>query len=58
MSSLSEDNQSGGIEAFKRVVKFQIDLRGGLLYYNLIIFRLSICAFPITGFRESRADQR
>ena len=33
-----------------RVVKFQTDLRGGLLYDNLTIFRLSVCTFPVTGF--------
>ena len=35
---------------------FQTDLHGGLLHNNLTIFRYSLCAFPVTGFRESQAD--
>ena len=33
-----------------RVVKFQINLRGGLLYNNLTIFRKSVWAFSVIGF--------
>ena len=33
-----------------RVVKFQTDLRGGLLYNNLTIFRKSVWALSVIGF--------
>ena len=43
-----------------RVVKFQNDLCGGLLYNNLTIFRKSVWAFSVMEVfcRESRADQK
>ena len=43
-----------------RMVKFQIDLRGGLLYNSLTIFRKSVWAFSVMEIfcRESRADQK
>ena len=40
-----------------RMVMVRIDLRRGLLYNNLK-FGLSVCEFPVIGFRVLQTDQR